>query len=61
MDPVVPLSLYSSECVEGGFLELRPNGVLRNSLPSHNAYATTKLAHLGDTLPPTEAYDAIIA
>jgi hypothetical protein len=29
---VPPSQLYSAECVEGLFSELRPNGVLRSSL-----------------------------
>jgi hypothetical protein len=30
MDPVLPLSPYSPECVEGEFSEVRHNGVLRS-------------------------------
>ena len=44
MDPVVPLSPYSPEGVEGLFCELRPNGFLRSS--EYIRVNLTRRAHL---------------
>jgi hypothetical protein len=47
-----PSYMYSPECVELEFCELRLNGVLRSSLPARNAQVTAKIAHLSDTPAP---------
>src|SRR5215207_1110209 len=48
----LPPRVFSHQCLEGEFCELRHNGVLRSSLPASNSQATPKIAYLSDTPAP---------